>query len=105
MASDEPGLTEEERKQRKAAVFRDWTGALIVAGAGAAALAVLMPYRLSKLLRPEVFVAVFLAFSLFPPDHGGFSLKTTRKAALIAAVAWIAAVLHALTINMFAPRV
>lgn len=89
----------------KATTVRDWFGTLIIAAAVAAALSLVVPWRLSKALAPEVFVAVLLAFVLFPPDQDRFSLKAMRRAALISAVAWVATVVHSWAVVMFTPRV
>lgn len=93
-----------DTSQPKMRSLRDWTGAFVAAAAVAAILTILMPYRLSRVFMPEVFAGLFIAFAIFPPEHNGFSLRTLRKAALIAAVAWTAAITHGWIVTLFAPR-
>ena len=94
----------EEEAVPKSRSLKDWTGAFIVAAGLTLFLTILMPYRLSKVFLPEVLIGVFVAFAIFPPEHTGFSLRSLRKAGLIAAVAWTAALTHGWIVTLFAPR-
>ena len=96
---------EAEKKDLRSTPWRDWVTTLILASACAAVLSLITPYRLSRVLQPEVFIAVALAFALFPPDGHRFSLAGVRRAGLIGAVAWVAAMAHSLTLSLFAVRI